>query len=77
MDEAFLLFFIHAEMGREKFGSDEAVELGVLGLIDHTHSPAAEFFEDFVVRNNFADHCIHTPFPLSCDNILDFSPKIC
>ena len=30
--------------------------LGVLGLVDHTHATAAEFFNDAVVGDGCADH---------------------
>src|SRR5712692_6249992 len=32
------------------------MELRVLGLIDHTHSPAAKLFQDAVVRDCLSDH---------------------
>ena len=35
---------------------DEAAELGVFGLVDHTHAAATEFLDDAVVRNSLADH---------------------
>src|SRR5271157_267702 len=41
---------------RQELEGDEAVELGVFGLIDHTHSAAAEFLHDAVVRNRCSDH---------------------
>ena len=41
---------------RKEFQGDEAVELGVLGLVDHSHAAATEFFEDAVVRDGLANH---------------------
>jgi len=41
--------------GKELQG-DEAVELGVLGLIHHAHPAATELFEDAVVRDGLANH---------------------
>ena len=35
---------------------DEAMELGVLGLIDHAHPAATELFQNAVVGNSFANH---------------------
>jgi hypothetical protein len=40
---------------RQEFQCDEAVQLDVLSLVDHTH-PAAENFNDAVVRNVLTDH---------------------
>ena len=33
----------------QEFEGDEAVEAGILGLVNHTHTSAAEFFQDAVV----------------------------
>jgi hypothetical protein len=41
---------------RQKFQCDEAVQLDVLGLVDHTHPAGAENFKDAVVRNVLTDH---------------------
>ena len=38
------------------FRADKAVQLHVLGLIDHTHSPVAELIDNAVVRDGLADH---------------------
>ena len=35
---------------------NEATEIGVLRFIDNTHSPAAEFLHDAVVRDVLVDH---------------------
>jgi hypothetical protein len=34
----------------------KAVQPSVLGLVDHTHTPAAELFYDAVMRDGLADH---------------------
>src|SRR5215469_16198495 len=36
----------------------KTAELGVLGLVDHTHPAAAELFQDAVVRNGSAQHAV-------------------
>jgi hypothetical protein len=41
---------------RQKLERDEAVELEVLGFVDHAHAAAAELGEDFIVGNFYADH---------------------
>ena len=41
---------------RQELEGDKAVELDVLGLVDHTHSAAAEFFQDAIVGNRLASH---------------------
>ena len=35
---------------------NETAEVGVLGLVDHTHAAAAELLDDAVVRDGLADH---------------------
>ena len=40
---------------RKELQGDEAVQLYVLGLINHTHTAPAEFFDDAVVRDGLAD----------------------
>jgi hypothetical protein len=40
----------------QELQSDEAVEAGVLGLVDDTHAAAPELFQDAVVRDCLADH---------------------
>ena len=44
-------------IGQELQG-DEAIELGVFGLVDHTHAAAAELLDDAVVRDGLADERI-------------------
>ena len=40
---------------RQELQGNKAVELCVLGLVNHTHTPATEFFDDAVVRDGLAD----------------------
>ena len=40
---------------RQELQGNKAVQPGVLGLVDHTHTAAAEFLDDAVVRNGLAD----------------------
>jgi hypothetical protein len=40
----------------QEFQGDEAMQLHVLGFIDDTHPPAAEFFDDPVVGDGLVDH---------------------
>jgi len=42
-------------IGQELEG-DKAVEVQVLGLVNHAHATAAELFDDAVVRNGLVDH---------------------
>ena len=42
-------------VGQELEG-DEAMQPRVLGLVDHTHTAAAELFHDAVVRDGLVDH---------------------
>src|SRR5215471_21755670 len=44
------------KMLRQELQGDEAAELGVLGLIDHTHPAATELLHDAVMRNGSAYH---------------------
>ncbi len=39
----------------QKFERDKAAELQIFGFVHHTHSTAAQFFDDAVVRNRLAD----------------------
>jgi hypothetical protein len=40
----------------EKFESDEAAKLGILGRVDHTHPTATELLNDAVVRDGLPNH---------------------
>ena len=39
----------------QKFKRDETAEAGVFGLVDHTHTAAADFFQNAVMRDRLAD----------------------
>jgi hypothetical protein len=41
---------------RQKLQGDEAVQLYILGLVDHTHPAATELLDEAVVRDGLADH---------------------
>ena len=41
---------------RKEFQRDAPAEARVLGLVDHAHSPAAQFFQDVVVGDGAADN---------------------
>jgi hypothetical protein len=47
---------IFGDLVGQKLESDEAAELDVFGLVDHTHAAAAEFLDDTIVRDGLADH---------------------
>ena len=40
----------------ERARGGTAAQLDVLGLIDHAHAPAAQLFNDTIVRDTLADH---------------------
>src|ERR1700746_2263728 len=40
----------------QEFKSDKAAEVGVLGLVDHTHAAAAQLFDNTVVRDDRVEH---------------------
>ena len=41
---------------RQELQRDRPAELGVLSLVNHTHAPAAELFDDPVMGDDFANH---------------------
>jgi hypothetical protein len=47
--EALESLTIAGHVVRQKFQGDVTAKAFVLGLIDHTHSAATEFFEDAIV----------------------------
>ncbi len=51
---------ILSELLVQEFKSDITAQAGVLGPVNHTHPPAAQFLQDFVVRNSLADHGVGT-----------------
>ena len=40
----------------QEFESDKATEVGILGLVHHTHPTAPKLFDDAVMRDDLADH---------------------
>ena len=54
--ESFQGLVVFRKFLRQEFQSDEATQLGVLGLIDHTHAAATELLQDAIVRDGCADH---------------------
>ena len=46
---------VGAEVGREEFEGDEAIELGLAGLEDVAHAAGADEFEDFELREGGGD----------------------
>ncbi len=40
----------------QEFQGDEAMQLDIFGLVDDTYPPAAEFFDNAIVRDGLADH---------------------
>src|SRR6516165_5544828 len=40
----------------QEFERDEAMQPGVLGLVNHAHAPAAEFLQNAIVADSTADH---------------------
>jgi hypothetical protein len=47
---------IFGNVVRQELKGHKAVQLYVLGLIDHTHTTAAQFLDDAVVRDGLANH---------------------
>ena len=41
---------------REKLESDKATEFDVFGLVDDSHTAAAQLLDDAIVRDGLADH---------------------
>src|SRR5947208_3347657 len=49
---------VASELVRQKLESDEALEPGVFGLVDHTHPACAQLLDDAVVGDGAADQRI-------------------
>ena len=45
----------------QEFQRDKAMKLHILGFVDNTHPPAAQFLDDAVVRDGLADHARKAP----------------
>jgi hypothetical protein len=43
------------DLRRKELDGHEPAQLGVFGLVDHTHSAATEFFDDAVMRKGLAE----------------------
>ena len=54
--EAGLDVGVAEQMSSEKLQGDRPFEIDVLGFVDDTHPALAEFFEDLVTGDGFADH---------------------
>ena len=54
--KAFERLGIASEVVRKEFEGDVAAEADVFGFINHAHSATAEFFQDAVMADGFADH---------------------
>src|ERR1035438_391753 len=55
----FLFFFGFLSPKRNRFHRDQAVDLGIPGLINDTHSPAAQFSHDLVPAKPLALRILH------------------
>jgi hypothetical protein len=58
--EAFKRLGIAGKIVGEEFESNMAAETDVFGLVNHAHATAAQFLEDAVVADGFADHARST-----------------
>ena len=54
--EALQGLMIFGHVFRQELERDEAMELGVLGLIDDTHPSATELLQNAVVQYHLAQH---------------------
>src|SRR5262249_21169421 len=54
--ETFERLPILGQLFGQELQGDAAAELGVFGLVDHTHAAATELLQDAVVRDGLADH---------------------
>ena len=46
---------VFGDLVRQEFQRHKAVQTGILRLVDHTHSPAAQFLHDAVMRNGMTN----------------------
>src|SRR5262249_47994438 len=53
--EAFQCLRVLRYIVRQKLECNEAMQAGVLGLVDHTHSAAADLLDDPVMRDGLTD----------------------
>ncbi len=54
--EPLLVLFVFEHFRSKELQRDRALELGVFGLVHHTHPTPADFGEDLVVADRAADH---------------------
>ena len=54
--ESFQVLAVLREFFRQELQRDGALELGVLGLVDHTHAAAAQLLQNAIVGNRLPDH---------------------
>jgi len=59
LDEAVFEIGVGHQVGMDEFERTMDLKLGIEGLVDRTHAPVPDLFEDFIVRNSAADH--HVP----------------
>ncbi len=55
-NEALSVLFVFEDVGTQEFRCDLTLQLGVLGLVDDTHSAVADLGGDLVVRDGLVDH---------------------
>ena len=54
--KAFIRFLVLQQVRSEEFERDRAVELRVLGFVDHAHAALAELGGDLVMSDGLVDH---------------------
>jgi len=58
--EALKSLWVFGKVVGEEFQGNEPAKLGVLGFVNHTHTPTADLFQNAVVRNRLADKLVRT-----------------
>src|SRR2546422_6986453 len=61
---------------RQHLDGDEAVQVGILGLIDHTHPALGQLLEDLVVRSEEHTSELQSRLHLVCRLLLEKKKKI-
>jgi hypothetical protein len=59
--ESFESLIVFGESFGQELEGHETAELSVLGLIHHTHTTAAELFQDAIVGNGRTNHMERNP----------------
>jgi len=54
--KSFQCLMLFGERLGQELEGDKTAELGVLGLIDHTHAAATELFQNAIVGDGLAGH---------------------